>query len=62
MPSDNNKEDIYPKTSNNSNKKIRSGLADTINSNNNRDIDQQRPIIPDSIPQNEVLSELSQNF
>lgn len=62
MPSDNNKEDIYLKASNNSNKRIRSGWADTMGGNNNRDKDQQRPIIPDSIPQNEVLSELSQNF
>lgn len=62
MSLNNNKEDIYPKAFNNSNKRIRSGLADIIDSNNNKDIDQQRPIIPDSIPQNEVLRELSQNF
>lgn len=43
LPSDNNEEDIGLKASNYNNKKIRLGPVDNMDSNNNRDIDQQRP-------------------
>ncbi len=64
LPSDYFEEDISPGVSNNDEEEIKP--ADTIDNDdeNSRpaDIDEQRPITPNWIPQNGLLSESSRNF
>lgn len=62
--SKNNEEDISLRVSKNGEEEIRS--ANTTGNNDENiepiDIDQQRPTIPNSTPQNKLLGELSRNF
>lgn len=64
MLSDNFEENISSNTSNNGEKEFKP--ANTISNNNKNskyaNIDQQRPIIPNRIFQNGLLSDLSRNF
>lgn len=62
LPFDNNEEDIGLRASNYNDKRIRLRPANNMDSNNNRDIAQQRLTTPDWILRKRLLSELSRNF